>query len=100
MRSTPDLDAIYKWVKILEELRDNSLKFTDPLDVMMSFSGDGETSFLRRLLPTYWNELTFPGYEKAIRKACRRVQMIAFTVEWDKLGEKVNNPFLAQEVFA
>lgn len=97
MRSTPDLDIIYEWVKILEELRDNAKLFASPLDVMMSFSGDGEAQFLRRLFPTKHHLFTYPGYETIIRRACRRVQMLAFTIDWDTIDRPSNNPFLVQQ---
>lgn len=99
MRSTRNLDLIYQWVEILEELRDSSLKFKSPVDVMMSFSGEGEEAFLKRTFPTKWKLLTFPDYERSIRKACRRVQMLAYTIDWDNIGKPSNNPFLGEGGF-
>ena len=94
MRGTRDLDAIYKWVEILSELRDNFSKFKDPAEVVMSMSGEGEDLFLRKLLPNNYQLFTdHPNYALDIRRAARRVQMMAFSTDWDELERKSNNVF-------
>jgi hypothetical protein len=98
MRSTPDLNLIGDWVDILEELRDSAKKFSSPYDIMMSFSGEGEANFFRRVFPKHHAMLTFNGYEGLIRQAIRRVQMLAFTIDWDTFGTTITkNPFTAVE---
>ena len=93
MRGTGDLDAIYTWVKIIDELRETSQTFTDPVDVINSMSGDGEINFLHRLFPTHHELFNFPDMTKIIRNAARRVQMIAFGVDWDELSKPPVNIF-------
>lgn len=94
MRGTRDLDAIYQWTEILSELRENFTKFKDPAEVIMSMSGEGEDLFLRKILPTTYHLFTdHPNYSLDIRKSARRVQMMAFSTDWDELERKSNNIF-------
>lgn len=94
MRGTRDLNLIYKWVSIVDELRRAVDEFTDPLDVISSMSGDGELSLIKRLLPSFYEELIAiygPDFDKSIRDNARRVQMIAFGIDWNTIGRpKVN----------
>lgn len=95
MRSTPDLDTIYKWVEIIDELRTTSQLFNSPMDVVTSMSGDGELGFIKKLFPTNW-QLLLAGndrYQVGVRQACRRVQMLAFGVDWASLSQPKINIF-------
>jgi hypothetical protein len=71
-------------------LTENSKRFLDPLDIIMSMSGSGEDSFLRTLLPDHHTLLTYPGYETAIRDSIRRLQFIANTTNWSEFESKIN----------
>jgi hypothetical protein len=93
MRGTGDLDAIYEWVEIIDELRTSSLKFDTPVDVVSTMSGDGEIAFLNRILPTKGHLFKFDGIEHSIQEATRRIQMIAFGVNWETMGNQSINIF-------
>jgi hypothetical protein len=95
MRSTDDLNLIYKWVVILDELRQTSQQFNTPVDVVTAMSGDGEENFIRKLFPVNWSTLLENNshYETSVRQACRRVQMIAFGVDWTALSQPKINIF-------
>lgn len=93
MRGTPDLSLIKTWVAIINQLRTSSLNFNTPTDVINWFSGDGEEQFIATLLPDYHQLFKCPDKERVIRNAARRVQMIAFGVDWDVLGQAPINPF-------
>jgi hypothetical protein len=93
MRGTGDLDAIYEWVEIIDELRTSSLKFDTPVDVVSTMSGDGEIAFLNRILPTKGHLFKFDGIEHSIQEATRRVQMIAFGVNWATIDKQSVNIF-------
>jgi hypothetical protein len=96
MRSTPNLDLIRTWVAMLAELRDNALKFKDPEEVVVSMSGEGEDFFLKRIFPSFHDELAYNDYKRTIREAARRIQMLAFTIDWRGLDKPVKNPFAEQ----
>lgn len=93
MRGTPDLSLIKTWVAIINQLRTSSLNFNTPADVINWFSGDGEEQFIATLLPDYHQLFKCPDKERVIRNAARRVQMIAFGVDWDGFGQAPINPF-------
>lgn len=97
MRGTGDLNAIYKWVQMIDELRNSSLQFDNPTEVVGQMSGAGEIQFLKQLLPNMWAELDYPDIEKVIRTSARRVQMLAFTVDWSNIGKKNANIFDVDE---
>jgi hypothetical protein len=90
MRGTANLDAIKTWTDMIYALTENSKRFLDPLDIIMSMSGSGEDSFLRTLLPDHHTLLTYPGYETAIRESIRRLQFIANTTNWSEFESKIN----------
>jgi|SRR5215217_3856554 len=93
MRGTGDLDIIYEWVEIINELRESSLKFADPVEVVGTMSGDGEEGFLERVLPTKAHLFKEFDVEQSIRQATRRIQMIAFAVDWNDIGKQSVNIF-------
>lgn len=93
MRGTGDLDAIYEWVEIINELRMSSLEFNDPIEVVSTMSDGGELPFLTRMFPTKHHLFKFDDMEKSIRDATRRVQMLAFGVDWEKIAKQNVNPF-------
>lgn len=93
MRGTGDLNAIYEWVEIIDELHHSSLKFDNPVDVVSTMSGDGQLQFLNRVLPTKAHLFKGADIEQSIEESTRRVQMIAFGVDWDSIGEQSVNPF-------
>lgn len=95
MRTTSDLSLIYKWAEILDELRHTSQQFSSPVEVIAGMSGDGEDNFVRKLFPENWSVLLQDNsnFEIGVRQACRRVQMIAFGVDWNALSQPKINIF-------
>lgn len=93
MRGTGNLDTIYEWVEIINELRESSLKFNAPIDVIGNMSGSGEIDFFERLFPTKHHLFNREGMAKSIRDSARRIQMIAFAVDWDRLTKPNVNIF-------
>lgn len=94
MRGTGDLNLIYQWVQIIDDLRNASVQFDSPTTVVAMMSGDGELEFLKRILPNTHH--LFEGNEKAsqlIREASRRVQMLAFGINWENIGKQSVNIF-------
>lgn len=89
MRGTSDLGAIKLWTEMVYSLTENSKKFLDPLDIIMSMSGNGEDAFLKTLLPEHHSLLSFPGYESTIRDSVRRLQFIANSTNWSEFEGKI-----------
>jgi hypothetical protein len=93
MRGTPDLSLIKTWVAIIDQLRTNSLNFSSPTEVLEWFSGEGEDGFVAALLPNYHHLFKCPDKSRVIRNAARRVQMLAFGIDWKALETPPINPF-------
>ena len=101
MRGTSDLDLIYTWAATIDELYNSCLKFSDPREVVLSVCSAGEAELIRTLLPTtYKNFITNPNYKEAIRDGARRVQMLAFSVDWFSFDKPSKNPFNEEENLA
>jgi hypothetical protein len=96
MRGTGDLDAIYDWVRVIDELSRTAInEFSDPTEVLNSMSGHGELNFIRKLLPTTFGMVIHENanYEQQIRRAARRIQMLAYTTNWADLSRPKINIF-------
>lgn len=103
MRGTGDLDAIYDWVRVIDELsRTAKEDYADPAEVLNSMSGHGELNFIRKLLPETYGLVIAnnPHFEKQIRKAARRVQMLAYTTNWVELAKPRVNIFANEGALA
>lgn len=99
MRGTGNLDTIYDWVRIIDDLKNASLKYDSPNDLMAAMSGDGGLAFFEAILPTTHTLFDKKGIEESVRSAARRVQMIAFGIDWTTLSTPSINIF-ASEGFA
>jgi hypothetical protein len=94
MRGTRDLDAIYEWVEILARVREASLEFKQPSDVLSSMSYNGEEVFVRRILGDKADFfLRNPHLERMVREGARIVQPLAYAVDWGTYKDTNNNPF-------
>ena len=88
MRGTANLDAIQLWTEVLYSLRNAALKYRDPVDIIMSMSGDGEEALLRNALPDHFHLFTdVPEYRTLIREGARRMQLLAHATDWSKLDD-------------
>ena len=96
MRGTGNLEAIYDWVKVIDELYRTVIhEYEMPTDVLNSMSGHGELNFIRKLLPTMYATVIAdnPNFEKQIRQSARRVQMIAYGIDWTAISKPRINIF-------
>lgn len=88
-RGTVDPDEIATWIEMLLCIKDASLTFRDPLDVIESFSILGQGGFLRRVLPPRFIN-TLMGYTNAAQRlqdGMRLAQEIAFAATWEAARE-------------
>jgi hypothetical protein len=95
MRGTRDLDAIYEWVEILDKVREASLEFAKPSDVLTTMSYNGEEEFIKRILGK--KSVLFldkKGAFSMVREGARTVQPLAFAVDWSTYKDENNNPFV------
>lgn len=93
MRGTPDLETIFKWVQMIDELRTTSQGFGSPVEVLDFLSGSGEEDLMKTLLPSFYKDLVAKDSATVIRNSARRVQMIAYGIDWAALEKPRVNPF-------
>jgi Putative amidoligase enzyme len=95
MAGTRDLDSIYEWVEILDRVKNNSLGFNSPSDVISSMSFEGEINFIKRILGDKAHLfLKNPNAAAMVRDGARIIQPLAFVPDWGSFKEQSNNPFV------
>jgi len=90
MRSTSDMNEISSWAKILLSLKDYAMEMDSPTNVIECVSMDGAEALARKIFKEMpldikedWGELAYSGV--------RRIQSIAFCVDWTKERVKYIN---------
>lgn len=94
MRSTGDLNTIFDWVNIIDDMAASSRKFSSPVDVLASMSGEGGLAFFESMLPNTHHLFDKTTIEDRVREAARRVQIVAYSTDWESLNGKSINPFV------
>lgn len=94
MRSTPNLNEIHMWVKLIQQLEKGARKFGNPKEVIHAMSEmNGPDRFIEYVMEDMTNELLKYG-KVSIMPGMRTVQPIAFMIDWDKFNKEKVNPFL------
>lgn len=84
-----DPKEIQIWVDILTSLKDFSLRFSDPAELLMEFSRSGPEEFLRMALRDgLWKHVETKDSGKQLRRGMRLIQNVAYCVAWDKEEKK------------
>lgn len=93
MRSTRDLNLIYRWVLILDRIKTISKNYNDPQEVILSLSGFGFENFAKEILGEFYEDFkNIPNVYQKVKEGMRRAQPLAFAREWDN-NTPVINPF-------
>lgn len=91
MRSTPKMDEIFAWVRVLFTIKNAALGFENPIEIMSEFSLNGADKFMRKCLGDVfakkYSELS-NDYKADLFAGVRNAQEIAYAVNWKEL-EKV-----------
>lgn len=94
MRGTGDLDTIYDWVCILDKVKNASLKFNNPRDVIVAMSDKGERNFIKFVLGDYAEFfLNVEKWDEMVREGIYMVQPLAFSIDWNSFKDENINPF-------
>lgn len=94
MRGTGNLDAIYVWVEILDQIKKSAKAFPSPLEILFSYSKDGEQTFIQNVLGKF--SVLFeniPNRNIMIRDGVQRIQSLVYLTDWDSFSEFRINPF-------
>lgn len=95
MRGTRDLDAVYTWVKLIDDLEKGAKQFKTPEDVIYAMSAGGSRGFVEQVLGESAKLFaSVPNIDEILRDSMRRTQIIAFAVDWKTYKPERANPFI------
>lgn len=93
MRSTRNLDVIYRWVELIDQLEKGAKKFASPRQVIESFSElNAGNNFVEFVMEDLAHE--FIPLNIDMRESMEVIQPLAYMIEWDKFNKEKVNPFL------
>lgn len=99
MRGTGDTDAIFTWMQIIDNIRQEALNYNTPLDIVVSYSHDGERAFVKRFLKDKADLfLKVKNFEELIQNGVRRIQSLAFIPNWNTWKDERKNPFPVRRI--
>jgi len=98
MRGTRDIDVIKTWVSMLLKVKDYSLQFNQPNDLIEQLSARGGNQFVKDVLEEYASLIKHPNTDQIIRDGVWRVQELAYIPIPDKKKPAMNryNPKKAE----
>ena len=76
------------WVKILLKLKEKSLTFDNPQEIVDSMSEQGGVQFISNIFEEYAPRLMTDNMDNKIYLGIRNAQDIAFCTNWDTFDEK------------
>lgn len=92
MRSSPNLNDILTWVKLINQVAIGAKKFETPRDVVLGMSElNGPERFVQYVMEDMYHVLP---KNVDIMESVRVVQDLAFLVNWDKFDKDKINPFV------
>lgn len=95
MRGTRDLDAVYTWVKLIDDLEHGAKQFKTPDEVIYAMSAGGSRGFVEQVLGDSAKLFAkVRDIDDILRDSMRRTQIIAFAVDWNTYKPERANPFL------
>lgn len=95
LRGTLDMDVVEEWTQMLLSIKDASLTYDNPRQIMEDFSRLGPAEFLRKLVPNQAHILMGlePDYQDKMWDAMRLVQEIAYASDWKPKEKKKGRLF-------
>ena len=96
LESTVDWDRLKTWVKLLLALKDASMKFDDPAQILLSASGEGFDTFAKRIFGDLWETLKPLFNEDGVRESVWEIQHAVFSRDWGKVNLNI---FAAENIF-
>jgi len=84
MRGTRDLNAVYQWVKLIDDLEKGAKQFKTPEEVIYAMSAGGSRGFVEQVLGESAKLFArVNDIDNTLRDSMRRTQIIAFAVDWN-----------------
>ena len=88
MEGTDDTDRIYQWASLLVSMREQAKTFTNPVEMILSSSGEGTDAFVNMCFPEEFVPLIkgVEGWEGMVVDGVRRAQEVAYAVDWEEIA--------------
>lgn len=96
LESTTDWERLKTWINLLLCLKDASVKFGDPAQILLSASGEGFDKFGKTIFGDLWNTLDPLFDENNVRESIWEIQHAVFSREWGKVNLNI---FAAENIF-
>ena len=100
MRSTEDFDVISQWVEILLKLKDQSLNFDTPTQLIEMMSANGADAFVEQILGPLSELVQCPDMSMVVMNGVRIAQNIAYTKTKEPVKRKVSKEIINWRDFA
>lgn len=81
MRTTKEFEPIATWAELLIKVKDGSLKFNHPKEIIETLSLQGPVKFAENIFGDMYRELAHKDNEIIIIDAVRRVQRVAYNYD-------------------
>ena len=95
MRGTRDLDLVYTWVKLIDDLEKGAKQFKTPDEVVLAMSHGGSRGFVEQVLGESAKLFkNVNNIDDVLKDSMRRTQIIAFAVDWKSYKPERANPFI------
>lgn len=102
LECTTDLDRVVHWIKTLQALKESARKYTNPIDIISTFSQKGPLAFITYNLGQQAHKyIKVDGYHEMLHTGMRLAQDFAFCTDWivtDKDEDDVYNKYAKKKV--
>jgi hypothetical protein len=78
-RSTKNFKEIEKWVELLLRIKDSSLKYDKPYEMMEAVSVEGMEGFMEGVFGRHVLDLACDGWQDMLMDGARRIQVLCYT---------------------
>lgn len=88
LEGTINMDTIKAWINMLLSIKDASLTYTNPEQIIGDLSKLGPETFLKKLLPNDYEVLKVGDWQSSMWRAVRLIQEIAYAQNWKPKEKK------------
>ena len=86
MQTPTTAEPVLTWLDLLSSLREASLNYSTPVDVVTAFSADGEETVIRRVFGDHAHMLlNQAGIDAKVRKSIRTAQNWIYSHNWETI---------------
>ena len=78
-KTPSDFRKIIQWIEMLDNIREFSLKFTTPPEIIQFFSANGANDYMKACLQEHSNQITIDNFHDILWTSMRNVQAVAYS---------------------